>query len=47
MTARIKREFNFIAGIWLHDEYQIGMYSFTMFIDIKFILFEFILRNEI
>ena len=34
MTARIKREFNFIAGIWLHDEYQIGMYSFTMFIDI-------------
>ena len=34
MTARIKREFNFIAGIWLHDEYQIGMYSFTLFIEI-------------
>jgi hypothetical protein len=34
MTARIKREFNFIAGIWLQNEYQIGIYSFTMFIDI-------------
>lgn len=34
MTVRVKRDFNFIAGIWLHDEYQIGIYSFTMFIDI-------------
>jgi hypothetical protein len=34
MTARIKREFNFIAGIWLENQYQIGIYSFTMFIDI-------------
>lgn len=34
MTSRVKREFNFVAGIWLHDEYQIGMYSFTVFIDI-------------
>lgn len=34
MTSRIKREFNFVAGIWLNDEYQIGMYSFTVFIDI-------------
>jgi hypothetical protein len=34
MTARIKREFNFIAGIWLENGYQIGIYSFTMFIDI-------------
>lgn len=34
MTSRIKREFNFVSGIWLHDEYQIGMYSFTLFIEI-------------
>jgi len=34
MTARIKREFNFIAGIWLENEFQIGMYSFTIFMDI-------------
>jgi hypothetical protein len=34
MTSRVKREFNFIAGIWLENEYQIGMYSFTLFIDI-------------
>ncbi len=34
MTSRIKREFNFVAGIWLHDEYQIGMYSFTVFVEI-------------
>lgn len=34
MTSRVKREFNFVAGIWLNDEYQIGMYSFTVFIDI-------------
>lgn len=34
MTSRIKREFNFVAGIWLHDDYQIGMYSFTVFIEI-------------
>ena len=34
MTARIKREFNFIAGIWLENKYQIGIYSFIMFIDI-------------
>ena len=34
MTSRIKREFNFVSGIWLNDEYQIGMYSFTVFIEI-------------
>ena len=34
MTSRIKREFNFVAGIWMNNEYQIGMYSFTVFIDI-------------
>lgn len=34
MTSRVKREFNFVAGIWLNNEYQIGMYSFTVFIDI-------------
>jgi len=34
LTSRIKREFNFVAGIWLHDDYQIGMYSFTVFIEI-------------
>ena len=34
MTTRVKREFNFVAGIWLHSEYQIGMYSFTVFIEI-------------
>ena len=34
MTSRVKREFNFIAGIWLQNAYQIGIYSFTMFIDI-------------
>lgn len=34
MTSRIKREFNFVSGIWLNGEYQIGMYSFTVFIEI-------------
>lgn len=34
MTTRVKREFNFVAGIWLHGEYQIGMYSFTALIEI-------------
>jgi len=34
LTSRIKREFNFVSGIWLNDEYQIGMYSFTVFIEI-------------
>lgn len=34
MTTRVKREFNFVAGIWLEGEYQIGMYSFTLFIEI-------------
>jgi hypothetical protein len=34
LTSRIKREFNFVAGIWLNNEYQIGMYSFTVFIEI-------------
>lgn len=34
MTTRIKREFSFIAGIWLDGEYQIGMYSLTTFIEI-------------
>lgn len=34
MTTRVKREFSFIAGIWIEDEYQIGMYSFTVFIEI-------------
>jgi len=34
LITRVKREFNFVAGIWLHGEYQIGMYSFTVFIEI-------------
>ncbi len=34
MTTRVKREFSFLAGIWLEGEYQIGMYSFTLFIEI-------------
>jgi hypothetical protein len=34
LTTRVKREFSFIAGIWLEGEYQIGMYSFTPFIEI-------------
>lgn len=34
MTTRVKREFNFVAGVWLHGEYQIGMYSFNVFIEI-------------
>lgn len=34
MTTRVKREFSFVAGIWLEDEYQIGMYSLTTFIEI-------------
>jgi hypothetical protein len=34
VTTRVKREFNFVAGIWLEGEYQIGMYSFTVFIEI-------------
>lgn len=34
MTTRVKREFSFVAGIWLQGEYQIGMYSFVMFIEI-------------
>lgn len=34
MTTRVKREFSFVAGIWLENEYKIGMYSFTMFIEI-------------
>ena len=35
MTTRVKREFSFVAGIWLENEYQIGMYSFTTFIEIQ------------
>ncbi len=34
MTTRVKREFSFVAGIWLEGEYQIGLYSFTVFIEI-------------
>ena len=34
MTTRVKREFNFVAGVWLHSGYQIGLYSFTVFIEI-------------
>jgi hypothetical protein len=34
VTTRVKREFSFVAGIWLEGEYQIGMYSFTVFIEI-------------
>jgi hypothetical protein len=34
VTTRVKREFSFLAGIWLEGEYQIGMYSFTLFIEI-------------
>ena len=34
MTTRVKREFSFVAGIWLEGEYQIGMYSFMVFIEI-------------
>lgn len=34
MTTRVKREFSFIAGIWLENEYQIGMYTFTVFIEV-------------
>ncbi len=34
MTTRVKREFSFVAGIWLEGEYQIGLYSFTAFIEI-------------
>ena len=34
MTTRVKREFNFVAGIWLEGEYQIGMYSFILFFEI-------------
>lgn len=34
MTTRVKREFSFVAGIWLENEYQIGMYTFTTFIEI-------------
>ena len=34
MTTRVKREFNFVAGIWLEGEYQIGLYSFVVFIEI-------------
>ena len=34
MTTRVKREFSFLAGIWLEGEYQIGMYSFTLFFEI-------------
>lgn len=34
MTIKVKREFSFVAGIWLQDEYQIGMYSFTLSIDV-------------
>jgi len=34
LITRVKREFNFVAGIWLQGEYQIGMYSFNVFIEI-------------
>jgi hypothetical protein len=34
VNTRVKREFSFIAGIWLEGEYQIGMYSFTVFIEV-------------
>ena len=34
MTTRVKREFSFVAGIWLEGEYQIGLYSFVVFIEI-------------
>jgi hypothetical protein len=34
VTTRVKREFSFVAGIWLEGEYQIGLYSFTVFIEI-------------
>ena len=34
MTTRVKREFSFLAGIWLEGEHQIGMYSFTLFFEI-------------
>ena len=34
MTTRVKREFSFVAGIWLEGEYQIGLYSFIVFIEI-------------
>ena len=34
MTTRVKREFSFVAGIWLEGEYKIGLYSFTVFIEI-------------
>jgi hypothetical protein len=34
VTTRVKREFSFVAGIWLEGEYQIGMYSFMVFIEI-------------
>jgi hypothetical protein len=34
MTTRVKREFNFVAGIWLEGEYQIGMYSFILFLEL-------------
>jgi hypothetical protein len=34
VTTRVKREFSFVAGIWLEGEYQIGLYSFTAFIEI-------------
>lgn len=35
MTTRVKREFSFVAGIWIEDEYQIGMYTFTTFIEVQ------------
>lgn len=35
MTTRIKREFNLVAGIWVHNQYRIGMYSFTTFIEVE------------
>jgi hypothetical protein len=34
VTTRVKREFSFVAGIWLEGEYQIGLYSFIVFIEI-------------
>jgi len=34
LTTRVKREFSFVAGIWLEGEYQIGLYSFVVFIEI-------------
>jgi len=34
VTTRVKREFSFVAGIWLEGEYQIGLYSFVVFIEI-------------